>query len=80
MRDDQINRMFIINRKKQRISNKDIEGFTDEFDKIFDEYFDEREEKIRKLMEEIGDQYAEKMIRWKQKRQNRRTRQLDDIK
>ena len=44
---EQINRLFNKNRRKETISNEDIEAFIEEFDELdemFDEYFNERQQ------------------------------------
>jgi len=79
---DEINRLFNNNIKKETISNEDIEIFIeefDEFDKMFDEYFYEREQRLRKPIQKMNDEFEETMIRWKKNKQNRRMTELDEI-
>jgi len=52
----QINRLFNSNREKKRIDNQDIRLFIDQFDKVFDQYFDQKEEQLRLAIEEISDE------------------------
>jgi len=39
---------------------------------MFDRYFYSKEEKLRKPIENINDEFAENMIKWKQNTRNRR--------
>ena len=78
----EINRLFNNSIKKQTISNEDIEAFIeefDEFDKMFDEYFNEREQRLRKPTQKMNSKFGEKMIRWKKNKEIRRTTQLDEV-
>ena len=57
MRDDEINRLFnnIIN--KETISNENIEIFIDQSDGMFHEYFNEREQRLRRPTQNMNDKF-----------------------
>jgi len=60
LRDDEINRLFNNNRKKETINKEDIEAFIDEFDefdKMFDKYLNERQQRLRELIQEMNNQF-----------------------
>ena len=60
MKDDQINRLFNKNRRKQTISNEEIEAFIEEFDELddmFDYYFNEREKRLRQPIKQMNHEF-----------------------
>ena len=57
---DEINRMFNNSKKKETINKEDIETFIeqfDELDKMFDEYFNEREQRLREPIKQMNHEF-----------------------